>query len=168
MIHRREDIWKARLCIGAFIVGLCISGITAFPLLHEMDILCAMLRVGDAGTADAHSGLANWLAWVREGLRYNHNAYPFMAYGTDWLAFGHLTIALFFLGPLVNPVKNVWVIHAGLAACVAVIPLALICGSIRGIPLYWRFVDCSFGVIGFIPLWIARNITGRLSAREIT
>jgi hypothetical protein len=33
-----------------------------------------------------------------------------------------------------------------------VIPLALICGSIRGIPFYWRLIDGSFGVIGLIPL----------------
>ena len=39
-------------------------------------------------------------------------------------------------------------LYTGIAACLAVIPLALICGPIRGIPFYWRLIDCSFGVIG--------------------
>jgi hypothetical protein len=30
-------------------------------------------------------------------------AYPFLAYGTDWLAFAHIVIAVFFIGPLVKP-----------------------------------------------------------------
>ena len=64
--------------------------------------------------------------------------------GTDWLAFGHLVIALFFVGPWRHPVANAWVLKAGLVACAGVIPLALICGPLRGIPFYWRLIDCSF------------------------
>ena len=37
-------------------------------------------------------------------------------------------------------------------ACVAILPLAFICGPIRQIPFYWRLIDCSFGVFGIIPL----------------
>ncbi|HSH39366.1 MAG TPA: hypothetical protein VK993_11325 [Chthoniobacterales bacterium] len=66
-----------------------------------------------------------------------------MQYGTDWLAFGHIVIAIFFAGPLIDPVRNLWVIRAGQIACVLVIPLALVCGDIRGIPLWWRAIDCS-------------------------
>jgi hypothetical protein len=72
--------------------------------------------------------------------------------GTDWLAFGHIAIALFFVGPLIRPSESRSVLWAGIAACILVIPLALICGAIRGIPFYWRLIDCSFGVIGVIPL----------------
>ena len=35
--------------------------------------------------------------------------------------------------------------------------LALIFGPIRGIPLFWRLIDCSFGLFGAIPLWLARG-----------
>jgi hypothetical protein len=41
-----------------------------------------------------------------------------------------------------------------LIACAGVIPLALIAGQIRGIPLPWRLIDCSFGVFGALPLLI--------------
>lgn len=48
-------------------------------------------------------------------------------------------------------------------ACLLVIPLALICGPIRGIPWFWRIVDCSFGVFGLIPLIVARRMILRMS-----
>jgi hypothetical protein len=72
--------------------------------------------------------------------------YPFIAYGTDWLAFGHLVIALFLVGPLMQPVRNIWCLRVGMAACVLVIPLALICGPIRGIPFGWQCIDSAFGL----------------------
>jgi hypothetical protein len=81
-------------------------------------------------------------------------AYPFVGYGTDWLAFAHVVIAIFFIGPWRDPVRNAWVVEAGMLACVLVVPLALICGAVRGIPMYWRLIDCSFGVFGFLPLWL--------------
>ena len=40
----------------------------------------------------------------------------------------------------------------GVIACAAVPALALIAGPLRGIPLPWRIIDCSFGVFGAIPL----------------
>jgi hypothetical protein len=42
----------------------------------------------------------------------------------------------------------------GIIACVGVLPLALIAGPIRSIPLYWRLIDCSFGIVGVVPLLI--------------
>jgi hypothetical protein len=30
--------------------------------------------------------------------------------------------------------------------------LAFIAGTVRGIPIYWRLIDCSFGVVGLVPL----------------
>jgi len=44
--------------------------------------------------------------------------YPFLSYGTDWLAFAHLIIAILFIGPLIDPVKNSWIISWALSvAC---------------------------------------------------
>jgi hypothetical protein len=153
---------KIRLLIGLFMLGLILSGITAFPLLHEVNLLCAILGVPDVHQPAGYSGLTWWILNVRQGLEQTDTRFPFLAYGTDWLAFGHLTIALFFIGPWIDPARNIWVIHAGLAACVAVIPLALICGPIRGIPIYWQLIDCSFGIVGFIPLWLSLKLANRL------
>ncbi|MDR6140981.1 hypothetical protein QE375_000535 [Microbacterium foliorum] len=41
-------------------------------------------------------------------------------------------------------------------------PLALIAGSIRGIPLGWQLIDISFGVVGAVPAVVARRLTQRL------
>ena len=85
-----------------------------------------------------------------------------MAYGTDWLAFAHIVIAMAFIGPLRDPVKNIWVIEFGMIACVLVIPLAAICGPLRGIPWLWILIDCSFGIFGIMPLWLIRRYIKRL------
>jgi hypothetical protein len=98
-----------------------------------------------------YSGLAFWLATVNRGLHETYAAYPWVAYGTDWLAFAHIAIAVYFIGPLINPLRNEWVLYAGLIGCALVLPLALICGPLRGIPLYWRLIDCSFGLFGAVP-----------------
>jgi hypothetical protein len=53
------------------------------------------------------------------------------------------------------------VLKVGVAASLGVIPLALICGPIREIPVLWRLIDCSFGVLCLPPLLFAlRKIKG--------
>lgn len=135
-----------------FIGGLLVSGITAFPLLAEMRLLTSWLDLSDATSPAGHTGLSFWILTVKFGLEDVYSRFPWIAYGTDWLAFGHIAIALFFVGPLIRPWESRSTLLAGMAACILVIPLALICGQIRGIPFYWRLIDCSFGVFGIIPL----------------
>jgi len=92
--------------------------------------------------------------------------HPFLFYATDWLAFGHFVIAIVFIGALRDPVRNRWLFDFGLIACVLVIPYALVFGGLRGIPIWWRLIDCSFGVFGFIPLWFCRKWTDELEQVE--
>lgn len=40
-------------------------------------------------------------------------------------------IAIAFIGPLRDPVRNIWIIQWGMIACVLVIPLALLAGAAR-------------------------------------
>ena len=115
-----DHLRRIRGWLAVFIIGLVLSGITAFPLETEL----------------------SWLASILHA---------------DWLAFAHLVIAVAFFGPYFDPVRNKWVITFGLIACVGVIPLALIAGAIRDIPLPWRLVDCSFGLFGSVPLLIIRQ-----------
>jgi hypothetical protein len=132
--------------------GLILSGITAFPLLAELRLLDSSLSGSDAHSV-AQTGLDHWIHTVHEGLETTYAQYPWVAYGTDWLAFAHIIIAIFFIGPLINPVRNIWVFQAGMIACVLVVPLALIAGACRQIPFGWRLIDCSFGVVGIVPLY---------------
>lgn len=158
---------RYRLVLGAFIVGLGLSGVTAFPLLHELELLASMLGIPPEAAPPSLSGLPFWIATVREGLRTVHASLPWLAYGTDWLAFGHITIALFFIGPWRDPVPNAWVLKIGLVACAGVLPLALICGGIRGIPFYWRLIDCSFGIFGALPLLYCLHLTRQLERHPL-
>ncbi len=160
--HAVTALRRYRLVLGSFIVALVLSGATAFPLLHELSLLAHTLGIADPARHADYTGLRHWIALVHFGLRETNTAFPFLAYGTDWLAFGHLVIALFFIGPLRDPVRNVWILHAGLFACVGVIPLAFICGAVRGIPFYWRLIDCAFGVLGAAPLLYCLRLTRRM------
>jgi hypothetical protein len=146
-----------------FIAGLVISGITAFPLESELRAFGTFVNA-DANAAT--SPFAAWIVRVRDALIDTNAKYPFLAYGTDWLAFAHLVIAVAFIGPLRDPVRNVWVIQFGMIACAMVIPLALIAGEVRGIPFGWRLIDCSFGVLGIVPLWLCYREIRRLE-REV-
>jgi len=143
---------RIRVWLVLFIVGLVLSGITAFPLQRELVVLNHLFGVTAIPPANGEPALHAWLRRVLDALTATDRDYPFLAYGTDWLAFGHLAIAVAFLGPLRDPVRNRWVLVFGLIACAGVIPLALIAGEIRGIPIYWRVIDCSFGVFGAVPL----------------
>jgi hypothetical protein len=144
--------FRFRISMLLFIAGLLVSGLTAFPLLYEMQLLVRWLGLADAGSPSGHTGPAFWVLTVKFGLADMYTRYPWIAYGTDWLAFGHLAITLFFVGALVRPWESRLILYAGMVACVLVFPLALICGAIRGIPMYWRLIDCSFGAIGMLPL----------------
>jgi hypothetical protein len=153
---------RVRICLAVFIAGLVLSGVTAFPLVWETGLLLKIVR------SVAPDGAAfGWVERVHEALVVTGERYPFLAYGTDWLAFAHLVLAVVFVGPLRDPVRNKWVIQFGLIACAGVIPLALIAGAVRGIPLWWRLGDCSFGICGTIPLWIALRDVSALEADAI-
>lgn len=150
-----------------FIIGLLISGATAIPLRAELDLAARLLGANDLVQQAHSSGFTHWILKVREALRGTYQFYPFMAYGTDWLAFGHFMIALAFVGALREPVRNRWLYLFGMIACALVIPYAMIFGAVRGIPLWWRAIDCSFGVFGFVPLWFCWQWTGELERGRI-
>jgi hypothetical protein len=152
-----NDLRRIRILLTLFMAALALSGITAFPLVHEVALLVRIVARIAPGTA-----LFAWVDRVHHALDATSAAYPFLAYGTDWLAFAHLVLATAFVGPWRDPVRNRWVMQFGLIACAGVLPLALIAGAARGIPLYWRLGDCSFGVIGAIPLYFALKATARL------
>jgi hypothetical protein len=150
-----------RRWLWIFIVCLVLSGLTAFPLATETDLAAAA-----AHHLPTPGPLLDWLDRVRTGVTETGRRYPFLAYGTDWLAFAHLVIAGAFLGPLRDPVRNVFVVRWALGACSAVVPLALVCGPVRGIPFFWSCIDMSFGVFGAVPLLIVLRGIRRLEAAQ--
>jgi len=167
MNSAKNTLLRVRILLAMFLVGLVASGITALPLEWEIDTLAAWMGIPAEAAPTPLDGLAKWIALVREGLHVTGEKYPFIAYGTDWLAFAHLMIAIAFIGPLVDPIRNVWVITFGLIACAAIIPMAMIFGGVRGIPFNWRLIDCAFGVVGAVPLGLARYSVARLGPYKV-
>ena len=153
MTREEQLLRRSRTLLLAFITGLVLSGLTAFPLETELRWVTGFLGAGPGAQPADMPGVLRWLVTVRDALSETNARFPFLAYGTDWLAFAHLVIAVAFIGPLRDPVRNAWVVRFGLIACAAVIPLALIAGAMRGIPLYWRLIDCTFGLGGAALLW---------------
>ncbi len=147
---------RIRVSLAIFMAGLVLSGVTAFPLVGESSLLVVM------SSHFPQTAMQQWLQRVHAGLVETAMRYPFLAYGTDWLGFAHLVLAVAFVGPWRDPVRNRWVLEFGLIACLGVLPLALIAGPLRGIPLFWRLGDCCFGVCGAVPLLLALGCVRRL------
>ena len=157
----REPVLRRRIkaLTSFFIFGLFLSGLTAIPLEREIDWLAGASGARPLVESRGKSapGWAFSLMKVQSALSDVRVAHPFLFYGTDWLAFGHFVIAIAFVGALRDPVRNRWLFDFGLIACALVVPYAIAFGALRGIPLWWRLVDCSFGVGGFVPLWFCRK-----------
>ncbi len=143
-----------------FIVSLFLSGLTAIPLETELGFLTRFFPLD--------TPIGSWLDKVYMALHQTNKEYPFLAYGYDWLAFAHFALAILFIGPLKNPVKNKWVIEFGMLACAMIIPFALLAGHYRCIPIWWRLIDCSFGIIGTIPLFICIRKINQLEENNNT
>ena len=129
-----------------FMISLFLSGLTAIPLESELQFLSRCIS--------SQTSLGAWIEKVYLAVVRTNRQYPFLSYGYDWLAFAHFVLAILFIGPLKDPVKNKWVIEFAMIACVLIIPYAFVAGYFRGIPIGWRLIDCSFGIIGLIPLSI--------------
>jgi len=142
-----------------FMIMLFLSGLSAIPAETGLAFVSRFFPPG--------STIGDWLDKVYTGLQETNNKYPFLAYGYDWLAFAHFMIAILFIGPLKDPVRNRWVIEFGLIACLLIIPFALVAGHFRSIPFWWRLVDCSFGIIGLLPLSICLKKINHLSSINI-
>jgi hypothetical protein len=153
---------RYRKVLGLFIFGLVVSGLSALPIQTELEAFSRFLGISDPSMFASLHGLRHWIAFVSFGVQQTYALFPFFGYVSDWLGFGHFVIALFFVLPLIDPRRYRAVLNVGLIACVGVFFVALVCGPIRGIPWYWRLIDCSFGLIGAIPLLYCLRLSNRI------
>ena len=90
---------RIRAWIIFFIAAVWISGLTAVPLEWGTAWLEGITR----------SWSGPWHAWAAAAafaIADVGGKYPFLFYGTDWLAFAHIVIGLAFIGPLRVPVRG--------------------------------------------------------------
>ena len=88
-----RDLREIRYWISFFITALVLSGLTAFPLATELRLLGEWFHVDAPGISEG--GLQWWFRTIRDGLNDTYEKYPWLGYGTDWLAFAHIVIAFF-------------------------------------------------------------------------
>lgn len=143
---KEKNIKIIRAWLLFFMLALFFSGLTAIPIDNELQWLLRSTPVT--------SVFYMWLQKVLSAYTLTKSRFPFLLYGYDWLAFAHFVLAILFIGPYRDPVKNKWVVQFGLMACALILPFAFIAGHYRGIPVGWQLIDCSFGIIGSIPLFI--------------
>jgi len=153
---------RVRALVSFFMLALAGSGLTAIPLRAELELLNRLAGPGSFWAARLPE-LGSWIGYVRAGLRSAGLVFPQISYGTDWLAFAHVAIAVAFVGLLIDPVRNRWVIEWAMIVCGLLVPWALALGALRAIPWFWQLVDCSFGCIGFLPLWLTRRYIQQLA-----
>jgi len=159
-----RTIRRIRIVTVLFMLGLVLSGITAIPIETQLDALAIATGLEDASPQDhPRDSWRGWLLAVHHGVREMNAKHPFMGYAGDWLAFGHFGIALVFVWALREPARYRFLFDFGLLVCLLVIPYALIAGHFRGIPWWWRAADCSFGILGAIPMAVCRRWAGRLT-----
>lgn len=147
-----KPIRKIRTALAIFIALLLLSGITAFPLRCELDFLVK------------HKSLVPELMrpWIDEIYDSLIKTPELVLYGTDWLAFAHIVISLFFVPLFFDPVKYKANLYVGMTACVLIFPLAFIFGPVRGIPFFHQLIDCSFGLFGFLNLYLVLRAVNKL------
>jgi len=98
-----RDSKLIRRCLGVFMAMLIVSGITAMPAEKELSFAVRIF--------DADSLIGSWLTEILFAVKDTSKQYPYLFYGYDWLAFAHIIIAIAFIGPYKDPVKNKWVIE---------------------------------------------------------
>lgn len=156
---------RVRVMLGVLIAGLVISGATAIPIETQLDLAARWFRLEGTTETAPEGSLRGWLARVHAGVKEVQARHPFVAYGTDWLAFGHFAIAILFASAWQDPVRSMPLLRAGVVVCVAVVPYALVLGGIRGVPWFWRLIDGAFGLAGLVPLALSLRWLGEYQRR---
>ena len=156
-MSQAEHLRAVRFWTGVVMAGLVLSGVSAFPIETELRWLMAALEGDVLHPLATATGMLPWIIRVNAGYVTTNRAYPFLAYGTDWLGFAHLVIAMAFVGAYRDPLRNRWLYRFGLLACAGVFPMAVLAGAVRGIPWGWTAIDCSFGVFCALPLLVCEQ-----------
>ncbi|NIS79685.1 MAG: hypothetical protein GTO14_05640 [Anaerolineales bacterium] len=153
---KSQALTQIRIIFCLFSIALIASGLTAIFAREGLQLLYPLFSAGSI-LDRLWPSMAEWLNTVYLAVEATYTTYPFLAYGYDWLAFGHFIISIPFIMAIRDPIRLPWVVEYGIAACIAVFPFAIVFGAIRGIPVFWRLVDTIFGIGGLVLLAILRN-----------
>ncbi|HRG59567.1 MAG TPA: hypothetical protein PK323_11465 [Bacteroidia bacterium] len=146
MKHKKLVI-RIKYVLILFFIFLVLSNITAFRLEQELGILLRMKGYfSDRAVVFMHS--------MAQIILNTNNKYPFLCNGIVCLTFVLINIAVAFIEPLRDSIYNKWVIKLGMITCGMIFLLAFINGGISQIAYYSQLLECSFEVIGLMPLFL--------------
>ena len=153
-----RKLTRAKWMLAIVAAGLFLSGVTVWPAVSELRAGVSLIWGNEVATGELHGFILRAIA----GLEETKMRYPFMLYAHDWLAFAHIMLAMLFAGAIRDPVRNKWVVQAGLIMCLSVPVLAGICIPLRGLPVWWFWIDFAFAPSAALPLWIALHDIKRI------
>lgn len=161
-----KNLRKIRFYLILFFLGILFGLHTV--VFVEIETAFFVKYLGpDTFMENALPVISAWIETLHTSITESYSAYPVMAYCMDWLSYACVVFALFIIGAIKDPVRNIWIIQVYMMACILATLLPFIVGPLRGIPVFWRFVDGSFGIMGFILLFPAYRLTKELQANHL-
>ncbi|MCF7958786.1 MAG: hypothetical protein K9M57_10095 [Phycisphaerae bacterium] len=148
---QQKILRKIRIWLVIFFLGLLFSLHTVFFVEAESAFMAKHFGAGTA-MAERLPVVSGWVDKMHWSVSETYKAYPVMAYCMDWLSYACVIFAIFIIGAIKDPVRNIWVIQVYMLACILGALLPFVAGPFREVPLFWRFIDGSFGVMGFFIL----------------
>ncbi len=149
---------RPRIMLLVVAIGLFLSGVTIWPWELELELVLSILAA-----IDGPPRLVETIERILADMRMLRDAGSFVLYVADWLAYAHLVLAALFVMAMKDPVRNILVVRFGILCCLTVPILAVTCIPMRGLPLFWIFIDSSFALAS-LPLWIALRDLRRLES----
>jgi hypothetical protein len=152
-MDERNLLKRIRIFLIIFALGLIFALHTVVVVQPETGLFVRYLGHGTFMDS-VLPFVSDWVEHLHLAISDTYQKYPVIAYCMDWLSFACVVFVIFIYGAIKDPVRNVWIVQVFLAACALACLLPFIAGPFRGIPIFWRMIDGSFGFLGFFWLWI--------------
>lgn len=163
MMDEQKALKKIRIYLILFLLAFLFSLHTIVFVEIETELLAKYVGHGTFMEEFCPS-ISAWIEHLNLAVSETYSSYPVIAYCMDWLVYVWVVFAIFLLGSIKDPVKNVWIIQVFMVACCLGFILPFIVGPIRDIPIFWRFVDASYGLVGLLFLLLPYRLIRKLEA----
>ena len=163
MINEQKTLKKIRIYLILFLLAFLFSLHTVVFIEVETELLAKYVG-HDTFMEELCPSISAWIEHLNLAVSETYSSYPFFAYCMDWLVYAFVVLAIFLLGAIKDPVRNVWVVQVFMVACCLGFILPFIVGPIRDIPVFWRSIDSSCGLIGLLFLLLPYRLIRKLEA----
>jgi hypothetical protein len=163
MINEQKTLKKIRIYLILFLLAFLFSLHTVVFIETDAELLAKYVG-HDTFMEELCPSISAWIEHLNLAVSETYSSYPFFAYCMDYLVYASVVLAIFLLGAIKDPVKNVWVVQVFMVACCLAFILPFIVGPLRDIPVFWRCIDSSCGLIGLLFFLLAYRLIRKLEA----